>query len=340
MCYNIKKQAYNAESEKIMTRDKRIEIAKEAIENHKKVYYNNGEYVNADFWDFAEIFEIILDAYENFGGDEYVKMFEEMYDHAISAYGKTWEHNPYNDDIMWLCIALTRAYLFTGEKKYLDSAVVNFDLTWERAYSEELGGGLFWRVENRSKNTCVNCPGSIAASLIAIATGNASYTEKAKLANEWTAKYMFEPDTGKIYDCIGLDGRINKWSSTYNQGTFVGSSMLLYEATGEEKYLERANAAASYVKGEMYHSGIMNNEEPGNDLPGFKGILARWIYRYALKTNKIEYIDWLRENAISAWNNRNEKGLMWTQLGVKTEDDKEYDVFSMSAAVSVLVNSI
>ena len=139
---------------------------------------------------------------------------------------------------------------------------------------------------------------------------------------------------------MGVDGRINKWSSTYNQGTFIGSAMLLYEYTGDEKYLERANKSALYVMKDMYNNGIMNNEEPGNDLPGFKGILARWLYRYALKTGKSEYVDWLRMNAESAWSNRNSEGLMWTQLGVKTEDGKEYDVFSMSAAVSVLVNSI
>ena len=323
-----------------MDRQQRIAIAKQAISDHKKKYYNNGEYVNADFWDFAEIFEIILDAYENFGGEEYITMFSEMYDFAVRSYGETWEHNPFNDDIMWLCIALTRAYSFTGEKKYLDTAVRNFDLTWERAYSEELGGGLYWRVENRSKNACVNCPGSIAASLIAKATGNNSYYEKAALAHEWTAQYLYEADNGKVYDCMGVDGRINKWSSTYNQGTFIGSAMLLYEYTGDEKYLERANKAALYVMKDMYNNGIMNNEEPGNDLPGFKGILARWLYRYALKTGKSEYVDWLRMNAESAWSNKNSEGLMWTQLGVKTEDGREYDVFSMSAAISVLVNCI
>ena len=323
-----------------MTREERITAARNAVEDHKKKYYDNGCYEKADFWDFAEIFEIIDDAYENFGGEEYVKMFSEMYGFAIREYGESWEKNPFNDDIMWLCIALTRAYLFTGEKRYLDSAVKNFDMTWERAYSDDLGGGLFWRVENQSKNVCVNCPGSIAASLIAKATGDERYYEKADLALEWTAKYMFEPECGKVYDCVGIDGRVHKWSSTYNQGTFIGANMLLFEHTGDEKYLTRARASASYVKNEMYHGGIMNNEESGNDLPGFKGILARWLYRFALRTGETGYIDWLRMNAESACSNRNSEGIMQTQLANKTEDGVYYDVFTASAAVSVMVNSI
>ena len=96
--------------------------------------------------------------------------------------------------------------------------------------------------------------------------------------------------------------------------------------------------AAAYVKDAMYGGGIMNNEESGNDLPGFKGILARYIRRFADVTGKTEYLDWLRANAESAWNNRNSRGIMWTRLSEKTEE-KEYDVFAVSAAVSVMVNA-
>ena len=262
-----------------------------------------------------------------------------MYRYVLTHHTEDWHRNPYNDDIMWLVIALSRAYLYTGEKKYLDTAVHNFNKTYDRAVSDELGGGLFWRVENQCKNTCVNCPGAIAAAFLAKATGDDGYYDKMFVCLDWAVRMMFEPDTGKVYDCINLDGSINRWSSTYNQGTFIGACTMYYEKTGDTKYLDYAGKAAEYVKDEMYHDGIMNNEEPGNDLPGFKGILARYIRRYADLTGKEEYLDWLRRNAESAWNNRNSQGIMWTQLGVKTEDEKEYDVFSMSAAMSVVVNS-
>lgn len=314
------------------------EKARAAVEAHKAVYYRDGEYHGADFWDYAEIFEIIEDLYEVSGDKTLFGQFEEMYRFVLRRYSGDWKDNPYNDDIMWLTIALARAYLYTGEKKYLDTAVLNFENTYARAVSGDLGGGLFWRVENQCKNTCVNCPGAVAAAYLAKATGDDGYYEKMFVCLDWAVRMMFEPDTGKVYDCINLEGSINKWSSTYNQGTFIGSCLLYYEKTGDETYLRYAEKAAAYVKDAMYGGGIMNNEESGNDLPGFKGILARYIRRFADVTGKTEYLDWLRANAESAWNNRNSRGIMWTRLSEKTEE-KEYDVFAVSAAVSVMVNA-
>ncbi len=323
-----------------MDKQNLIYRAKEAIEAHKAVYYSNGEYRGADFWDFAEIFEIIEDYYEVSGDTTVFPMFEEMYGFVLSSYGEDWYKNPFNDDIMWLVIALTRAYLYTGVSKYLDTAVYNFEKTYARSKSDDLGGGLFWRVENESKNTCVNCPAAVAAQFLAKATNDESYYEKAYYCLDWAVRVMFEPDTGKVYDCINMDGRVSKWSSTYNQGTFIGSCMMYYEKTGEQKYLEYAEKAAHYVKDVMYQGGIMDNEEPGNDLPGFKGILARYIRRFAAATGKSEYLLWLRDNANAAWDNRNSRGIMWTQLNHKTEEKDDYDVFAVSAAVSVVVNAV
>lgn len=323
-----------------MNKEELIARAKEAIDSHKAAYYNSGEYTGADFWDFAEIFEIIEDYYEVSGDKSVFADFEEMYNFVLKAYTGDWHKNPFNDDIMWLVIALTRAYIYTGEKKYLDTAVFNFNKTFERAKSDDLGGGLFWRVENESKNTCVNCPAAVAAQFLAKATGDDSYYEKAHYCIDWAVRMMFEPDTGKVYDCINMDGKVSKWSSTYNQGTFIGSCMMYYDKTGDEKYLGYATSAADYVMNEMYHGGVMDNEEPGNDLPGFKGILARYIRRFAAATGKSEYLEWLRKNADACWANRNSKGIMWTQLAHKTEERDNYDVFAVSAAVSVVVNAV
>lgn len=317
-----------------------IERAKNAIDAHKAVYYNNGEYIGADFWDFAEIFEIIEDYYEVSGDKSVFLTYSEMYGYVIRKYTCDWSQNPFNDDIMWLVIALTRAYLDTGVKEYLDTAVSNFHMAYDRSISDELGGGLFWRIERQCKNTCVNCSAAVAAQYLAKATGDDSYYDKAKVCIDWAVRMMFEPDTGKVYDCINLDGSVNKWSSTYNQGTFIGSCMMYYEKTGDSRFLDYAVRAADYVMNEMYHSGIMDNEEPGNDLPGFKGILARYIRRFAAATGKAEYLDWLRRNADSCYAGRNSKGLMWTQLAHRTEEREDYDVFAVSAAVSVVVNAV
>lgn len=322
-----------------MTREQRITRAVEAVERHKIAYYDSGAYRGADFWDFAEIFEIIDDLYEVTGDRSYFAMLEEMHDFVIRTYGFDWKDNPFNDDIMWMVIAFTRAYLFTGEKKYLDIAEFNYKNTFDRAMSDDLGGGLFWQIENQTKNTCVNCPAAVAAGYLAKATGDESYYDKLFYCLDWVMRRLFQPDTGKVYDSYDMSERISTWSSTYNQGTFIGSCLAYYEHTGDEIWLHHAEMAAKYTRDTMYQRGIMDNEETGNDLPGFKGILARYIRRFADVTGKTEYMDWLRENADAAWNNRNAKGIMCIQLAHRTAERDDLDVFAVSAAVSVVVNA-
>ena len=323
-----------------MTTTERIARAGAAIAAHKAVYYNNGGYRGADFWDYAEIFEIIDDMYEITKDESYRVQIEEMYQNVLRAYKENWNHNPYNDDIMWLVIALTRAYLLTGEKKYADLAKFNYDLTFERGWDETyFDGGLFWRIDNQSKNSCVNCPAAIAACLLGKAYADESYYDKAKMIMAWQNKVLTNPAEGKVYDCVNLEGRYNYWSSTYNQGTYIGANCLLYEHTGEDEYKIHALRAADYTMNEMYHGGVMNNEENGNDLPGFKGIMSRWLRLCALKFDRPQYLDWLRLNADTAWSNKNSKGIMNTKLGDPTEE-KDYDVFVACAAVAICVNSI
>lgn len=304
-------------------------------------YYRDGEFTNADFWDNAEIFETVVDAFERTGDEKFLAHIREISAAAIKKNGNNWAHNIYNDDIMWLVIAYTRAYMLTGIGEFLDYAKENFHVAWERSYDDALGGGLWWRTDRQCKNACICGPGSIAACLLGKVTGDERYFEGAASVMDWVFKTLFEPDTGRVYDCINIDGSINRWASTYNQGTFIGACTLLWEHTGDEKYLNYAKKAADFALNEMYAGGVMNNETAGGDLIGFKGILTRWLRKFALKTDSHEYIDWLRLNAAAAWSNRNKDGLIWTAWGDKTSDDiSEYDVFGMSTAVALMFNCI
>ena len=316
-----------------------IARANECFDRYIDKYYQKGIFDRADFWDTAEIFEIIDDAYEITGDKKYADFIEETYTAFINQNGPLWEGNIYNDDIMWAVIAMARAYKLTDIQKYYDTAKANLDYVWERARSDDLGGGLWWRTDKQCKNACVNCPGVIAACLIGEISGDKSYFEKAKIVMEWTVKTLANEELGKIYDAINLKGEVNQWSSTYNQGTYIGGNMLLYRHFGDEVYKKRAAAAASFTMNEMYHGGIMDNEDWGNDVIGFKAILSRWLRLYALAENKPEYIEWLRKNADSAYANRNAEGIMMTKFATKTEEIY-YDVFGTSAAVGVMFNCI
>lgn len=243
-----------------------------------------------------------------------------MYRGFVDDHSREWSGNIYNDDIMWMVLATVRAYQVSGKQEYLDQAKYHFDLVWERAWDEELGGGLYWRTDNKTKNSCINCPAIIASSLLHKNLNDETYIEKALKMYEWQRENLFEEETGAVYDAYDLTEGINKWTSTYNQGTFIGAATMLYEYTGDTKYLDDAKLAADYTMINMYNYGVMNNEEEGNDLPGFKGILARWLGYYIKVSGRDDYNDWLIKNAKVAWNNRNSSGVSWTQWAQKTED--------------------
>jgi predicted alpha-1,6-mannanase (GH76 family) len=168
------------------------------------------------------------------------------------------------------------------------------------------------------------------------ASGREEYYDKAVKIYQWEKENLFGP-TGAVFDAYDLETGINQWCSTYNQGTFIGAATLLYQFYGEEAYLQDAKLAADYTVNTMFSGQVMNTEGEGNDLPGFKGILARWMGKFVRACGEEQYTDWLRQNALTAWNNRNSKGIMWTQFNMKTED-AFYSAWGCSAAVSMLIN--
>ncbi len=320
-------------------------MAGEIYDSFNEAYWNGSWATPNAFWDAAEMLETYIDAYEQTKDEAYKEKMISFAREFTRVHGSLWQGNMYNDDIMWICIAFTRITILTGEQTYYKIAKMNFDKTYERAYDTKLGGGLYWTTDNNTKNSCVNCPGAIAACLIGEVSGNEDYFAKAKSLIDWEVKYMYEPNVGKVYDAYPLKGEISKWASTYNQGTFLGACTLLYRHYGEEIYLNYAKKAASYAMKSLTTGGILDNGEASlnnGDLPGFKGILTRWLYRLAKETGDLEILTFLQTNAAKVYENRNADGLVWTDWKNKTPDavpkDQGYCVFGMSTAVALLFN--
>lgn len=101
----------------------------------EKNYYNDsqGRLGEGGFWGDAEMFEVVLDAYEVTGDIQYKTMFDKLHADFIARQGNNWESNDFNDDIAWIVIASVRGYLMTGKQSYLDVAKSNFDMMYERA---------------------------------------------------------------------------------------------------------------------------------------------------------------------------------------------------------------
>ena len=286
----------------------------------------------ADYWMQAEQLEMVLDAYERTKNRQQLVMFTNLFRGFLANHGRTWERNAFNDDIMWMVIACMRAHLLTGNAEFRDVARTNFDLCFARATSTNLGGGIWWKTDNRSKNACVNGPGAIAAFLLGQATGEAGYFTKSTNMFLWLRATLFEPATGKVFDNIGTNGRVARFSLTYNQGTFVGAANYL-------GYTNEARLAALYTMNQMCRDGYLPPGGENGDGGGFNGIGVRWIARFMKERGeRATFEPWLQKNAEAAWQARRASdNLSWCRWPQPTPDGKRFSWGCSSAVVIMQV---
>jgi len=288
------------------------------------------------FWDVAEMMEIVVDAFEITHDVKYKTMFDQMYQNFLVNHGQDWMKNDFNDDITWIVIACTRASILMGNKPYLDKAIDQFGKMYARANTDLYEGGLIWKQGTKTKNACINGPAMVACCYLAQATGDTSYYSKATYLYNWSKKYLFVESSGKVNDA--WDGKVHNWSSTYNQGTYLGAAVMLYKHYKNPMYLKDAKKIAEFTQNTMYASKVINNEN-GNDLQGFKGIFMRYARKYVLECKGTEILQWLQLNAKVAYNNRNSENIMQTFWGTRTSETVNLkSAFGASSAVSLLMN--
>ena len=282
------------------------------------------------FWQRAEQMEMVLDVYECSTNAACLTLFTNLYHGFTAEHGTNWIENKYNDDIMWMVIACARASQFTGNAEFREVARFNFDLCFARAWSTNLGGGLFWSTANLSKNSCVNGPGAIAAYLLYQISGNSDYLAKARSVYEWERDNLFDAGSGRIYDNINLEGKVDRKSFTYNEGTFIGAANFL-------GYTNDAKLAADCTKNVLCTDGLLPGYGQSGDAAGFNGICVRWLAKFMRDQHRqSDYLPWLQENAQAAWANRREPdNLAWSRWAKPTPPGLLYS-WSCSSAVVVL----
>lgn len=300
------------------------------------------------FWRVCEEIEAVEDAYDRTKKPIYKNMVTELLNGLNNLVSQTPDFtswNIYNDDVMWAVIALTRGYEITGNSAYLEQAKWQFNCVWDRAWDDALGGGLWWTTDKKQKNACVNGPAAIAALLLARNTTGTGYHVQAKLLYHWLLATLVQFETGEVADHIDVNGVKNWMSFTYNQGTYIGASTLLYEATSDSNYLANAAQAVSWTQHHLtgqHCNDILNDEydiaDGGrHDGCGFKGIFVRWAAKYVhvVEARNNATKNWLTANANAAWENRSSSGLMWGQWWHRTPDNGVLTSWECSSGVVV-----
>ena len=264
------------------------------------------------FWQEIEQIEGIEDANDRTGG-AYKSQVAALLNGFSKAHGVLWSDNIYNDDISWAVIAYTRGYQATGNTTFRTIAKNNFDMMYARAW-DPAKGALYWTTKNTSYNSCIECPAGLASYLLSQALSDSRYLTKAKTLFAWEKANLFNASSGAVSDAVSTSGSVGTWSSTYNQGTFVGLANFLGDTAG-------AKLAADYTRdhlGKPAANGYLIMPEyggGGDNNSGLNSIGLRWIARF-MKDRHLQstYLGWLQANADTAWNvRRPSDNLSWGQ---------------------------
>ncbi len=292
------------------------------------------------FWRTAELMEMVEDAYQRSGRPMYKRMVAELRRGVAARFGGNWTKlRKYNDDVMWMVIAFVRAYQITGDTSCRTAAKRNVDATYARAWSSDLGGGLWWTTDCDVKNACVNAPAAIAAYDLYKATGKRSYLTKAERLYGWLRNTLYNPTTGAVEDHVTLGAggvaTVDPSTYTYNQGSFIGAADALYGVTHNSAYYTDAQLALEYAEDYLTSDDILRTEGRRQDGGGFKGIFARYAVAFTRNHDITVFDPWFLENALAALSHQNAAGLMDEDWSQPTASSPLY-AFDCSSAVVLL----
>lgn len=260
----------------------------------------------AQYWPQAHALDVLTDAYLRNPSVAIKSRMSDLLSGVQAKNGGTMI-NYYYDDMEWMALACLRAFVATGDSRFKDVT----DALWsdiKGGWSSDLGGGIWWRKDNPSKNTPSNMPAAILAARLYKVGGNSADLQWAQKIYDWERATLYDPATGLVYDNIDKNGVKNTdWKFTYNQGTFLGAALELYENTGSSAYLSDALQAADFTlnSGFLTSGGILK-DEGGGDGGLFKGIFVRYFTRLIEDASfdpakKSDYVNFLRANGESLW---------------------------------------
>jgi uncharacterized protein YyaL (SSP411 family) len=210
------------------------------------------------------------------------------------------------DDNEWIGLELVQLYRMTGDEAALERARQIFDLVvygWDDDASHPKSGGVFWTQASWSddRNTVSNAPGAELGLHLYQLTDDTErkqyYLHWSKRMYEWVNEYLHAPN-GLYWDHVNMDGSITKWIFTYNQGTMIGTNVLLHEITEKDSYLERAQTVADRALEYFGTQNRLYEEDMAFNAIFFKNLLLLLNVK-----NDPKYLRAMQAYANEIWNN-------------------------------------
>ena len=234
---------------------------------------------------------------------------------GYQAYPVMFEHSDrYYDDNGLVGTEYIEAYFNTYNPLYLDRTKTVFKFIIS-GWSDELGGGIYWlEGHHDQKPACSNGMALIVALKLYKATKDPYYLNWGLKFYNWMHANLRNPDDLYYNDKKVADGTTNPTYWTYNSGAVLEASVLLYQFTGEHKYLAEAQLMAKNI---FQHFQADKHDAHLNmriDLPWFVAVLFRGYEALCLVDKNYTYVNDIHADIDYAWQNTRD------QYGFTTHD--------------------
>ncbi|WP_316795388.1 glycoside hydrolase family 76 protein [Pedobacter agri] len=228
----------------------------------------------------------------------------------------------YYDDNALVCIDYLEAYLNTKDQKYIVKAKEVFDFILS-GWDEQLNGGVYWLEGHKDqKPACSNGMSTLAALKLYQCTNDTLYLNWGKKFYNWMYHTLRNPD-GIYYNDVKMDGKPNKVYYTYNTGSMLESSVLLYRFTKEKKYLKEAETVAESSYRFFSNKNKQKDQYFNIDLPWFVTVLFRgYESLYHINGNPV-YINAVASDLDKAWQKSSDQYGFLTAKWARDEASKK-----------------
>ena len=225
----------------------------------------------------------------------------------------------YYDDNGLVGIDYMEAYKNTKDKMYLKRAkeVFTFILS---GWSDALGGGVPWlEGHNDQKPACSNGMATLTALKIFESTKDEYYLDWGVKFYNWM--YSNLRDSAGLYwnDKKTAGGIVNRTYYTYNSGSMLEASVMLFQFTKQKKYLTEARTIAQSAF-EFFGKTDANFRSEFCDLPWFTTVLFRGYEALYNVDKDSRYVKAITYYVDQAWEHRDQYGLMYRDWSCKTDE--------------------
>ncbi|HEV2634998.1 MAG TPA: glycoside hydrolase family 76 protein [Actinocrinis sp.] len=283
-------------------------------------YFNpsTGSWSGGPSWQDANAMTDLLDYITLSGDSTYAYAIPLIY----ADQGGAQFTDAYIDDTGWWGLAWLRAYQYTGNSAYLQTA--EYDANFMNQYWDTgtCGGGVWWSTAKTAKNAIANeLFLELNASLHNAISGDTTFLSRAQTEWTWFSKTGMINSQNLVNDGLNLSTckNDNNPTYTYNQGVILAGLSQLNIAAPNSSLLTTANSIATAATAHLVSNGVLVDAcEPNgcaNDGYSFKGVFVRDLSEFARTTNTTAYNSFLNAQAASITakdtNGDGQSGLQW-----------------------------